>query len=287
MGFLTYLDRIDRRIMYLLLAVVVIVPLIFPIIRQKTEITPEVMKAYEAVEKLPTKDAPRKDYKIAVISVFFGPGTMAENRPQMEALVRHFFRRGVPFGILPFDQAGTTLAYNKVDQIAKEMNKEYGKDWIAFSWQPIFDQTLQAMATNVPRTLGRDKRYNAPLTDTKRFPIMEGIKTAGDFSMVVEVTPSGTVPAWISYIGQTKKVPIVYCPTGVMVPEGYNFLDAHQIVGMLPGLMGAARYEAALGEKGFATRAAGSLSTSHVLIIVLIILGNIGYFMSLRQRSSS
>jgi len=288
MGFLTYLERIDRRIMYLLLAAVVIVPLVFPIIKQKTEITPEVTKAFRAVEKLPTEAEMRPgERKIAILSIWFGPGTMAENRPQMEALVRHFFRRGVPFGILPFDLAGTTLADNKVEQIAKEMHKEYGKDWIAFSWQPLADQTMQGMITSVPRTLGRDKHFNAPLTDTKRLPIMKDIRTARDFSMIVEITPSGTVASWIAWIGQPLKVPIVYCPTGVMVPEGYNFLDAGQIAGMLPGLMGAAKYEAVLKEEGFATRAAGSLSTSHVLIIVLIILGNIGYFMSLRQRNGA
>jgi hypothetical protein len=38
-----------------------------------------------------------------------------------------------------------------------------------------------------------------------------------------------------------------------------------------------------LGQKGFATRAAGALSTSHLLIIAVIILGNIGYISSRRR----
>ena len=69
-----------------------------------------------------------------------------------------------------------------------------------------------------------------------------------------------------------------------MAPEGYNPLDAGQIKGMLTGMKGAAEYEPLLDAKDFATRAAGSLSTSHLLIIVLIIIGNIGYISSRRRR---
>ena len=49
-------------------------------------------------------------------------------------------------------------------------------------------------------------------------------------------------------------------------------------------MKGAAEYEHLLGRKDFATKAAGALSTSHLLIIALIIAGNIGYISSRRRR---
>ena len=100
-------------------------------------------------------------------------------------------------------------------------------------------------------------------------------------------TPSGTLDYWIAYVYGSYRTPLIYCPTAVMAPEGYNPLDAGQIKGMLTGMKGAAEYESLLGRQDFATRAAGALSTSHLLIIVLIIAGNIGYISSRRRRSES
>ncbi|MBI2844412.1 MAG: hypothetical protein HYX78_13525 [Armatimonadetes bacterium] len=275
---LTNIQKIDRRIIYLLLVVVVAVPIIWDFLRQPLEMSRDVTGVYDAVERIPKG-------KIAIISAYWSAGTLAENRPQTEAIMEHLFRKDVPFAIIPWDQLGTTLVYNSADKIAKEMGKEYGKDWISFGYQPIvivgyFEQVAQAMPLDMHGTFKTDK-FDTPLS---KIPMMRGIRTARDIGLLVDVTPSGTVQAWISFLGQPYKVPIAYAPTGVMVAEGYNYLDAKQIVGMLPGLIGAAKYEMLLEERGFALRAANALSTSHVLIIALIVLGNVGYFLSRRQR---
>ena len=275
MRFLTNLQRIDRRIMYILLAIVVWIPLRWDIIHQPLPVTPEVRGAYKAVEDVPKG-------KIVFISIWWSAGTLAENRPQTEAVARHLFMLGKPFAIIPWDQQGTTLSYNTVKAVADEMHKEYGKDWMAFGYQPVFDQTLQGMAVSIPGTLKKDKN-GTPLSD---IPMMKNIRTARDIGLVFDVTPSQTLPSWINFIGQPYKVPLIYGPTGVMVPEGYNYLDSKQIKGMLPGLIGATKYEQLIHQRGFATRAANALSTSHGLIILLIVLGNIGYFLSRRQQES-
>lgn len=276
MNILAKLQNIDRRIMYLLLVVVVTIPLVFNFIpQQKLRETHEVDGVYKAIERIPKG-------KVAVISIVWASSTIAENRPQTEAIARHLFREGVPFFILPWDQQGSVLAYNAVESVAKEMNKEYGKDWAAFGFQPpIIAQILQGMAVDLPGTLRKD-RFGTPVS---KIPMLRGVKSARDLGMAVEITPSATVGYWIAFIGQPYQVPIAYAPTAVMVPEGQNYLDAHQIVGMLPGLIGAAEYEQRLGVEGFARSATTSLSTSHVLIILLIVVGNLGYFVSRRQRA--
>lgn len=268
--------------MYLLLAGLVALALLTDVVPQPPMVVPnEVRGVYNAVEQF-RKVAPNGERKIAIISIVWASGTIAENRPQTEAVTRHLFRRDIPFLMLPWDQQGTTLAYDAVKRIADEMGKEYGRDWVALGFQPPYiGQVVQGMAVDIQGTFRKD-RFGTPLA---KIPMMEGIKTASNIGLVVEVTPSATVGEWIAFLGQPYKVPIAYAPTAVMVPEGHNFLDAHQIVGMLPGLIGAAEYEQLLDYKGFAVRAATALSASHVLIIILIILGNLGYFVSRRQRS--
>jgi hypothetical protein len=279
MGLLSKLQSIDRRIMYLLLALVVAVPLM----RKWTlpvAVTPEVRSFYDAVEK--TQRVDDKGHKqIAIISIVWASGTVAENGPQTEALMRHFFKKGVPFAILPWDQQGTTLAKDIAERVAKEMGKKYGVDWVHWGYRPAYiSQFVRALAKNVPATVDKDT-YGTPIG---QIPMMKGIKNADNIAFVVEATPSATLESWISFFGQPYNVPIGYCPTAVMVPEGYNYLDAKQIVGMLPGLVGAAQYESLLHYKGSGLVGATALSTSHILIIVLIVLGNLGFIMARRRQ---
>lgn len=280
------LQNIDRRIIYLLLLVVAVVPLLVEKIPAVKRVVPElpvpisneVQQAYDTIENMPAN-------KIAIISIIWSASTVPENQPQTEVLARHLFRRGVPFVIIPFDQQGTTLAYNAVERIAKEMHKEYGKDWMALGFQPggYMVQIIQGMGVDFAGQFKKD-RNGTPIADV---PMMKGMNTARNIGLVVEVTPSATVPFWIAFMGQPYRVPIVYCPTSVMIPEAHNYLDAHQVAGMLPGVIGAAQYEEKLGVRGFGLRAAGPLSAAHLLIILLIVLGNMGYLLSRRRNAGS
>jgi hypothetical protein len=276
MKFLENLRNIDRRIMYLLLILVISLPLLpqFDFLHQDLEVQSEVRGVFEAVENVP-------EGKIAVMSIVWGAGTIGENRPQTEAIARHLFRSKVPFVLLSWDQQGTSLAYKTVNTVAEEMGAEYGVDWFNAGYRvPYIDQFLQSFGRDVPGTIGKDFE-GRPVSS---FPMMQDIKTGNDIGLVTEITPSATLESWIAFLGQPYQVPISYAPTAVLVPEGYNFLDAGQIVGMLPGLVGAAQYEQLMEVRGFASRAANALSTSHVLIIVLIILGNLGYYVSRRRQ---
>jgi len=77
-----------------------------------------------------------------------------------------------------------------------------------------------------------------------------------------------------------------------MVPEAYPLLQSGQLVGMLAGVKGAAEYAALLEQRPGATltwkypplRAMNAVSIAHVLIVVLILLGNYQYFTRYRRR---
>lgn len=264
--------------MYILLGVVVAIPLFWDVVSQRIEVTRDVKGVYNTIENIPQD-------KIAILSIIWGAGTSAENRPQTQAIARHLFSRGIRIIVLPFDLQGTKLSYDAVEEVAKDMGKEYGKDWISTGWRPAYlDQIIQGMAGDLPATLKTDIN-GTKLDNFDKLPLMRGVKSARDIGIVVDFTPAGTISSWISFMGQTKNVPIAFSPTSVEVPAGYNLLDAKQICGMLPGLMGAAKYETLLNHRGFACRSSNALSTSHLLIIVLIIIGNLGYFFSIRAKN--
>jgi hypothetical protein len=107
---------------------------------------------------------------------------------------------------------------------------------------------------------------------------------SSDLGLIVDITPSGTVPTLIRYIYGIYRTPIGYACTGVMAPEGFPYLDSGQLVGILKGLVGAAEYERLIGYRGEATERMPAQSFAHVLIIALVAVGNIQFLLS-RRRS--
>ena len=65
--------------------------------------------------------------------------------------------------------------------------------------------------------------------------------------------------------------------TGVMASDYYPYLQSRQIFGLLPGVKGAAEYERLLDQLGEASRGMPYQMTSHLLIIITMIIANVGY----------
>lgn len=260
--------------MYGLLVVLIAIPLIWPL-DMPIPITPQVKGVYDAIENWP-------DGKVAIVSVTWDAGTYGENGPQTRALVRHLMMRRIKFFVLNFwYPQGTQFAQDICDELAGEYGYEYGRDWCHFGFFPNMESMLQGLQQNLRAQL-REDRFGTPMDE---IPMMEGVRsTKDDIGLVIEASGSGSLMHWISFVQGVDGTPLAYAPTAVMVAEGYNPLDAKQIVGMLPGMKGAGEYEVLLEHEDFGCRAAGALSTSHVLIIVLIVLGNLGFIAAGRQE---
>lgn len=267
------LQQIDRRIMYLLLALVIGLPMFWSF-TPPTAVTSQVMGVYDTVEAIP-------EGKIAILSGDWGAGTLAESLPQTEILMRHLFERNVPFVILPFAPQTATLMQITAERLAEEYGKEYGRDWVNWGWKavPMF-AFLKSMAKNIPGTVKDDYR-GRPITS---FEMMTDIKDIDDVGFVAHITPVGNLTIWIAFIHSVYGTPLAYAPTAVMVAQGYDPLDAKLIVGMLPGLVGAAQYELLMERPGNGVRWSNSLSAADALMVVLIALANVGFFLGRKGR---
>lgn len=276
MRLLDGLQRIDRRVMYALLVAVIALPM-FVRFKLPTAITPEVRGVYDTIESIPAG-------KIALLSGDWGAGTLAESLPQTDALMRHLFRNNVKFAILPWAPQTTTLMQNTAERLAPQYGKKYGRDWVNWGWKAVpMVAFLKSMAKDVAGTVKEDYR-GTPLA---KLPAMDGVKTIDDIGFVCHITPVGNIMIWVAFVQAVYGTPIAYAPTAVMVAQGYDPLDAKQLVGMLPGLVGGAQYEVLLGEPGSGVRWSNSLSLAELLMIVLIVLANIGYFAGRRSGGSA
>ncbi len=279
MDFLAKLQNIDRRILYVLIAVVIAVPLLMHPPRDGNVIFREVRNAHATIESVP-------EDKIVLMSTIWGAGTVAENAPQTEVLMRHMFEKGVKFVVLSWDPTGNELTYQIGDRLQKELGKEYGVDWAHLGFRvPQLLQVIKGLSEDFHKQLGQD-RFDTPLSE---IPITRNVKNYKQIGAVTEITPTSSLEIWIAYFTMPKRVPLVYCPTAVMAAEAYPYLDSGQVSGMLNGVIGAAQYETLIAQENqrtYAAAATWALSAAHVFIILLIIVGNLGYIAAKRRAEA-
>jgi hypothetical protein len=268
---------IDRRILYMLLALTIAFPMIVNVPVPDPRIQPESRKFYETVEAF-AADPVRRN-KLVILCTNFGSGTLAENQTQTEAVMRHLMKHKLKFAIFAFNSPqGREQGQLAADTLSKNYGYVYGEHYVNWGFRPpdAIEPLLKAAVRDIPDAVGSDIK-GTPLAQV---PVMQGVKTVNDVGMIIEVAAANTLPVWIQYYQRVgdEPIPTLYCPTSVMAPEAFPFLKSGQIQGMLIGLKGAIEYEVLTQERGFGTRASAALSYSHLLIILLVVLGNAGMF---------
>jgi hypothetical protein len=268
------LQTIDRRVIYAVLIVVILVPLFFPI-TLPTYPSKQSQDFYDTIQKVAADKTNAN--KIVIINGMWSPSTRGENQWQAEALVTHLMMRHLHFAILSFDtQNNTVMQTLVVDPLARKYGYVYGRDYVNWGYRPIavYVPTIKGLVTDIPGTIKKDYK-GVPIAS---LPVMQGIKSRADVAAVVDITPVTSTETWLGLFEQNNQPPFLFAPTAVMAPTYYPYLDTGQIAGMLTGIKGAGDYEGLLGTHSFGTRAAGALSLVYALIILLIILGNVGYY---------
>ena len=71
--------------------------------------------------------------------------------------------------------------------------------------------------------------------------------------------------------------------TGVIVSQMYPYMQTGQLIGLMPGLLGAAEYEKLIDSPAKAAAGMSVQSFVHLLIFGLVILGNIAFFIQKRK----
>ncbi len=280
---LDLLQNADRRALYLLLAVVVSIPLLVSAPAGKAIVLPETRSYYNTIEAI-ARD-PVENKKLIIVSVNFSASTITENLNQLTPTLRQIMGHHLRFALFSFsDPQGRELGQKAAEALAPEFGYVYGRDYVNWGYKAGDPApNIKALVTDIPGAIGKDIRG----TNLADVPVMRGVRTVDDVSLVAEFASALTLENWMAYFRSAgrKPVAVLFAPTAVMAPEAFPFLKSGQLQGMLNGLKGAGEYETLVGKEAFATRASASLSYAHFLILGLIILGNIG--MALARRDAA
>jgi hypothetical protein len=265
--------QIDRRWIFLAIAVAVVVPFFAPL-GLPVVVTEPVQGLYDAVDELVPNSQP------LLLSIDYAPATLPELEPMSFAILRHAFRRDVRVAVMTLHPAGYGLAERALVAVAEEMDKEYGEDYIFLGFSPGVSAPILGLGVNIRNVFPEDA-YGTPLND---IPMMEGIRNYDDIPLAITLAGWSAAEAWIYYANEPFRQRVGAGVTAVMATDYYPYLSAGQLTGLLGGMRGAAEYEELIRRHAEGVRGMDSQSVIHLLIIVLIVLGNVAYFASRRAK---
>lgn len=286
MKLLDYLTKLDRRVIYLILAIVVILPLIFPS-TQKVRVMTPVQRLFNTVEMIP-------DEKILIIDFDYDPQTQPELEPMAIALLRHAFKRRIKMAALSLYVQPLGLAKLAMDQVIEEFNSEatttadsiiYGKDYVFLGWQPPPIIPLLGMGISISDVYKTD--YYGYKTDS--LPMMKNVKNFNDVGLLISISGASAPLWWITYSQTKYGVAVGAGVTAVSASDFYAYFQTGQFSGLMIGMKGGAEYEELIEtelkiqQRRKASEALGSLTAAHITIIIFIIIGNVGYFVRRRK----
>jgi hypothetical protein len=282
------ITTIDRRIIYLTLTILVILPFFIKITIPQN-IMPQTKRLFDYIESIPPND------KAVMISLDYTPQTQPECHPMAKALLKHCFARELPIIALSFDPQAPGLAVDAITSVVDEIDslaetKEdsivYGVDYVYLGYKPGRLAAQLAMGEEILGVYPRD--YFGNSNDT--FPLMNQVRNYKDVAIVVILASADYPLDWIRYPQTRYGVNVGAGLTAVMAPKYYPFLQTGQMAGLMSGMKGAAEYEKLVLDHGYA-RTLGTAETGmnsqsmiHILIMVFIILGNVGYFFARRAK---
>jgi len=273
MEFWRKIMNIDRRWVYLLIALSVTFPMIV-VIKFPVEVTPVARQLYDAIDKLP-------DSSVVMLTFDYYPNAAAETEPMSIAALHHMFKkdmRVVTLSNIPL--GGPTIAERITREIAAEYDKVYGVDYVNLGYKANYNAVMHGLANSIESIFPSDYT-NTPLKD---LPLMDSVKNYDDIGFIYVVADNATVDYWIQIVNAQYGVPIGSGVTAVVAPKMYSFVNSGQMTGLLGGMKGAAEYEKMVGEEGKAIRGMDAQSMAHLAIIFLVILGNIGFFATRKKE---
>lgn len=271
------LAAIDRRIIFLLVGLAVIIPLVANI-GLPSKPGRYTIKLFEFVDRLPPQSQP------ILIDAAYSPSMMPELQPMLKAILRHCFAKKIRVLIMTLDPNGPALCQEALREVAPEYNAVYGQDYIFLGFKPGTAAVMMAIGENIRQAFPTDYEGKS-LND---FPLMADIRNYADIPLIVSLAGSAITQSWIIYAGTRYRANVAGGCTAVSTADYYPFLQSGQLVGLLNGMKGASEYEWLNEKYGYsrARRVAGkgmdAVSIVHLLLMVFIIFGNIGYLVSRR-----
>ena len=237
-------------------------------------ISPRTVQIYNQINELPLGTP------VGVI-LDYDPSLSEELNMQARVLFGHLMQRKVRLLVLSTTPTGPEIAQRLLDRLATQPanNYVYGKDYLNLGYLPGQEASLSMFARSPLSAIRVDFKTQAalesfPITaDLKQAPV-NGLSKALPLMVLLSGSQEG-LRAWIEQVGVPSGVKLLAGVSGGVEPYAQTYVAAGQLTGLLSGVPGAAEYEAQAQLPGTAVRGLDSQAAVHLLLVVLIVLGNL------------
>jgi len=117
------LDRVDRRVIYLLMALSVFVPLSLRLSYPIPVGEGPSRDLFDAIEAMPSGS-------VVLVSYDYDPSTMPELQPMAVALTQHMFTRGHRIIAMALWPQGASLSQEAMTAVGDSLGKAQYDDWV-------------------------------------------------------------------------------------------------------------------------------------------------------------
>lgn len=268
--------EIDHRWIFLALFVILALPLLMPI-GLPINPSPETRQAFDFIEKLPNGSK-------VLLGFDYEAQAVAECEPMATAVLNHLIKKDIKVVGITSSPQGTLLGQQMLEKTYAAAGKKYGTDYVDLGFFGGGETGLAAVAGNIRGTFQKDSRG----TPLDQLPLMQGTNKVEDFALSISINVGplngASTDGWVRQVSSAHKMPVIMAVVAVMGPAAYPYLRAGQMQGLLVGLRGAADYEVLMDTVGAGRKAMDALSLGHMLVILLIILGNIALWAKWQVR---
>lgn len=269
------LEKLDRRWVFLAMAIAVASPLFFKLgLAPKT--TPPVKAFYDYIEALPPGSR-------VLCSFDYDPGSKAELNPMCIGVLEHLMMKGHKPVIITLWSTAPALIERNINLICRDKyGKQYGTDYAYLGLKEGREAVMVAMGKSIRSTFPVDF-YRTPVD---QLPLMNGVENYEQFSALINVSAGypGT-KEYVQYVTSRFDIPMLSGSSAVSVPEYSAYFQSGQLKGLLTGITGAAEYETLINKPGLAMTSMDGQTMGHFVIIAFILFGNIVYFIIRREKS--
>lgn len=289
-----YLARIDRRWIFLLIALAVIYPIVFP--REFPEFpTSPVKNAYDQLDLLEPGSR-------VLLAFDYDPGSAPELQPMATAMTWHAAKKGHKLYFMALWPLGSQMIQDTIGQVISVdfPEYEYGRDYVNLGYKAGQEAVIKLVASDLKAQFPADHAGNS----IKEIQLMQEVASVKQMDLIVSISAgSPGTKEWVQYACTPYSIPIVGGCTGVQAPLLYPYYP-QQLQGLLGAIKAAAEYEELVArnhpeyavdpETGLrradfikGKQRMGPQLIAHIVILALIILGNIILGLQRAQRTGA
>ena len=267
------LSHVDRRWIFLIIGLSVLLPLFFPI-GLPIRATDTTQRVYDTFESLEPNSR-------VLLSCEYGPSTKPEIHPMVIAVLHQLFKNDHKVYVTCLWPDGQFLASEALREVAGEYSKVYGEDYVILGYRPGSEAVIKGLVRDLRAIFSTDVKG----TKVEEISMMNDIYKFEDFDFLFSASAGfpGSLE-WMQYATDNTDVKMSTGTTSIMVNDIMPFVVSDQIQGILAGMPGAAEYEKLVGKPGIGTSGMDAQSLAHLVIVFFIIFGNIGYFIERKRK---